>query len=514
MISKVWSDALLICTIVILTIISLRLGFIHGAFVRLSNLTSILDGLETTAQVKTPRDPFQRIIGQKHAVSIVQSAVKQRRHVLLCGVPGIGKSMLAKAAYSLLGPPKQEIRLRKNLSQPDRPIVIISKSEKKPENQNVEDRSSFSFYVTPDRLPIDISIKMGYRCPKCGEISSPADPSCLDCGAAKRCDWLGSDSYHALFRILDVGSEPALRTVTSLEEIGGSSFHTIYELSNNNEISVTRRRVGENADAEPDQITDTERVLIARESCRFIRVSGASHVELLGDVKHDPYGSAESLGMAAHLRVIPGAIHEAHEGILYIDEISALGPHQSHLLTAMQDCIYPISGHNPLSSGAAVRVDNVPCEFILFASCNPENIGAILPALRSRIRGYGYEIMLMSWMMKNDENINDVVRFISQTVEEDGKIPHLTIKSIEEVITVAEKMAIHYDGQRNALTLRLRELGGLVRIAGDLAVQDSAQLVHPEHVKKAEVLSRGIDLENMHPYSYGTPEAASRDYFF
>jgi len=477
-------------------------------------LTSILDGLETTAQVVTPKNPFQRIIGQAHAVSIVQSAVKQRRHVLLCGVPGIGKSMLAKAAYSLLSLPSQEIRLRKNPSQSDRPIVIISRPEHEQETQITEDRHSFSFYLTPDRLPFDISIKMGYRCPKCGEISSPADPSCLDCGATKRFDWVGSDSYHALFRILDVASEPALRTVTNLEEIAGFSYHTTYEQSDTNEISVTRRRVGESANKEQDLSTNVERVLVAKESCRFIRVSGASHVELLGDVKHDPYGSAESLGMAAHLRVIPGAIHEAHEGILYIDEVSALGPHQSHLLTAMQDRVYPISGHNPLSSGAAVRVDNVPCEFILFASCNPENIGAILPALRSRIRGYGYEIMLMSWMKKNSESINDVVRFISQTVEEDGKIPHLTVNSIEEVISVAEKMAIQYDGQRNALTLRLRELGGLIRIAGDLAVQDSAQLVQPEHVKKAEVLSRGIELENLHPYSYGAPETASRDYFF
>jgi predicted ATP-dependent protease len=499
---------------VILTIISLELRFILGAYVRLFNLTSILDGLETTAQVATQKNPFQRIIGQAHAVAIVQSAVKQRRHVLLCGVPGIGKSMLAKAAYSLLSPPKYEIRLKKNLAQPDRPIVIVTMPDCEQEIQNCEEKDSFSSYITPDNLPIDISIKMGYRCLKCGYISTPADSSCLDCGATKRCDWAGSDSYHTLFRILDVVREPALRTVTSLEEIADYSYHTTYERLNNDEISVTRRRLGENENPEQYQIVDAERVLIAKESSRFIRVSGASHVELLGDVKHDPYGSAESLGIAAHQRVIPGAIHEAHEGILYIDEVSALGPHQSHLLTAMQDHVYPISGHNPLSSGAAVRVDNVPCDFILFASCNPENIGAILPALRSRIRGYGYEIMLMSWMKKNSESINDIVRFISQTVEEDGKIPHLTVKSVEEVISVAEKMAIQYDGQRDALTLRLRELGGLVRIAGDLAVQDSNQLVQPEHVRRAEVLSRGIDLGDPQSYSSRALEAASRDYFF
>jgi predicted ATP-dependent protease len=122
--------------------------------------------------------------------------------------------------------------------------------------------------------------------------------------------------------------------------------------------------------------------------------------------------------------------------------------------------------------------------------------------------------MLMSWMKKSTESINDIVRFISQTVQEDGKVPHLSVEAVEEVIIVAEKMAFDYDGQKDALTLRLRELGGLIRIAGDLAVQDCALLVQPEHVKKAEVLSRGIDTAELHPYTIRTPETASRDYFF
>jgi predicted ATP-dependent protease len=482
--------------------------------VRLFTLTSNLDGLETTAQVETPKNPFQRIIGQDHAVTIVKSAVKQRRHVLLCGVPGIGKSMLAKAAYTLLDPPRQEIRLRKNQTQPDRPVVVITNHSSERETEEIHKTSDCSIYVVPDKLPVDISIKMGYRCQKCGSLSSPTELSCLDCGAAKRCDWVGNDSYHALFRILDVVREPALRTITNLEDIAGISYHVTYERLENNEIKMTRKMLDEGTPIEPVQTAVAESVLVGRDASRFIRVGGASHVELLGDVKHDPYGSAEALGMAAHLRVIPGAIHEAHEGILYIDELSALGPYQSHLLTAMQDHAYPISGHNPLSSGAAVRVDGVPCDFILFASCNPENITAILPALRSRIRGYGYEIMLMSWMKKTSENINNLVRFISQTVEEDGKIPHLTAEAVEEVIAVAERMALDYDGQRDAMTLRLRELGGLVRIAGDLAVQDYETLVQSEHVKRAEVLSRGIDVGDLHQKVIRAPEAANRDYFF
>ncbi len=477
-------------------------------------MTSLLDNLKTTEQIQTSKDPFQRIIGQDHAVTIVQSAVKQRRHVLLCGVPGIGKSMLAKAAYSLLNPPTQEIHLKHNSAFPDRPIVVVSRIDNNQPPKQMKSPSSNIFYSSPDRLPIDIAIKMGYRCPQCSSLSVPSEPICTDCGTDKRCDWSDSDSYHGLFRMLDVVREPALKTVTDFEVIGSESYHTIYERLGEKEIAITREKIGESSAIQGVQREEADRVLIGRDANRFVRVSGSSHVELLGDVKHDPYGSAEALGMAAYQRVIPGAIHEAHEGILYIDEISALGPHQSHLLTAMQERMYSISGHNPLSSGASVRVDDVPCDFILFASCNTENIGGILPALRSRIRGYGYEVMLASWTEKTQDRLNDYIRFIAQTIEEDGKVPHFTVESVTEVLRVAEKMALQFDGKRNALTLRLRELGGLIRIAGDLAVQDGEHFVQPNHVTSAEVLSRGIDMGNIYPATYTSPEQASRDYFF
>ncbi|TFG32559.1 Lon protease family protein [Candidatus Thorarchaeota archaeon] len=481
---------------------------------RLLTVISLLDRLETTAEVATPNNPFQRIVGQTHAVRIVQSAVKQHRHVLLCGVPGIGKSMLAKAAYSLLKPPTQEIILRKNLNVPDRPIVVVSTHNNETYSNHDDDMMKDIIYIQPDRLPFDIAVKMGYRCQRCNGLSMPNEPACADCGAPKRYDWSSSDFYHGLFRVLDIVSEPALRTVTSIEEVAGESIHVKYERLKFNEISVTKKRIRGETVFEPAHKIEEDQILVALDAKRFIRVSGASHVELLGDVKHDPYGSAESLGTSAHQRVIPGAIHEAHEGILYIDEVSALGPYQSHLLTAMQDKIYPISGHNPLSSGAAVRVDDVPCDFILFASCNTETVGDILPALRSRIRGYGYEIMLSSSMEKTKENIDSIVRFAAQTVEEDGRIPHLKGDAVREVVRVAESFAFQFDGRKQALTLRLRELGGLIRIAGDLAVQEEEQLVLPEHVKNAEVLSRGIDMNSPYYLSNEKAESISKDYFF
>lgn len=479
-------------------------------------MTSLLDGLDTSAQVIVPEDPFQRIIGQPHAAKIIRSAVTQRRHVLLCGVPGIGKSMLAKAAFTLLEPPKQEVRLRYNSKQPDRPLVVVLNPQKETVSTRRYDDLD-TVYFTPDRLPFGIAVKMGYRCPQCGSLSLPEHLRCIECGGTKRYDWSEADAYHGLFRALDVVPEPALNYVTDLREMNGQAYHITYQRISDNQIAVTRQSTDSRDDgAEPGQEAKVaDRVLVSRTSNRFVRVSGASPVELLGDVKHDPYGSAESLGQAAHMRVIPGAIHEAHEGVLYIDEIAALGSYQSHLLTAMQDKEFAISGHNPLSSGAAVRVDSVPCDFILFASCNIENIPSILPPLRSRIRGYGYEVMLSSWMRKSVENENGIIQFIAQTVEEDKRIPHLSAEAIREVLAVAETMAQKHDGKHDAYSLRLRDLGGLVRIAGDIAVQNSADIVLPDHVKSAKVLGRGIEVGDVGYPTYDHSESSmSKDYYF
>ncbi len=456
-------------------------------------MSDLLDSITTTMDVEVPVDPFERIIGQDHAVMLVRSAVTQRRHVLLCGVPGIGKSMLAKAAATLLPPPREEIRIRQNPANPERPYAITIERDVREDHVKPEPKDTY--YVRPEDLPYDVAIQMGYRCPRCGSISLPDQGMCLECGSAKRCEWNGENSYHGLFRVLDVIHEPAEPVVTIYDE---QADGTVLAITYQRDAFDTIKVIVENASTGSIPIDDSaDHVIVSHNTSRFVRISGASAVELLGDVKHDPYGSAESLGVPPHKRIIPGAIHEAHEGILYIDEIATLGSLQKHLLTAMQDRQYPITGHNPHSSGAAIRVDNVPCDFILFASTNLEDVQGILPPLRSRIRGYGYEIMLSSWMEKSAQNINRLVRFTAQTVIEDGRIPHLTSEAVESVVEIAERMAKELDGQSNALTLRLRELGGVIRIAGDLAVQDMADFVQPKHVVRAEELTRKIRVEDL-----------------
>ncbi|MFA4640664.1 ATP-dependent protease LonB [Pyrococcus kukulkanii] len=196
------------------------------------------------------------------------------------------------------------------------------------------------------------------------------------------------------------------------------------------------------------------------------------------------------LGTPAHERVEPGMIHRAHKGVLFIDEIATLSlKMQQSLLTAMQEKKFPITGQSELSSGAMVRTEPVPCDFILVAAGNLDTIEKMHPALRSRIRGYGYEVYMRTTMPDTPENRRKLVQFVAQEVKKDGRIPHFTRDAVEEIIREAQKRA----GRKGHLTLRLRDLGGVVRAAGDIAVRKGKKYVTREDVLEALKLAKPLE---------------------
>ena len=185
-----------------------------------------------------------------------------------------------------------------------------------------------------------------------------------------------------------------------------------------------------------------------------------------------------------------GAIHQANKGVLFIDEVASMKLNwQQEILTAMQEKKYPITGQSEMSSGALVKTQPVPTDFVLVAAGNLPDMAHIHPALRSRIRGGGYEVYVEDSMADTPENEEKLIRFIAQEVKRDGKIPQFDMGAVSEIIEEARRMS----GRRKRFTLNLRELGGLVRAAGDIAREKGVELVTKDEVTEAKKVFTSIE---------------------
>jgi Lon-like ATP-dependent protease len=96
---------------------------------------------------------------------------------------------------------------------------------------------------------------------------------------------------------------------------------------------------------------------------------------------------------------------------------------------------------------------------------------------------------MRSTMPDTDQNREKLIRFVSQEVSKDKKIPHFNKGAVAEIIREAQRRA----GRRGMLTLRLRELGGLIRVAGDIATEKGASVVETKHVLEAKKIARSLE---------------------
>ena len=464
--------------------------------------------LASSEAIRIPKNPLLRIIGQDHSVKLAEIAVRQHRHLLLVGPSGIGKSMLAHAMAVLLPHPNEGVSVVHNPKNPERPLTETFSKESIDQRQSLIQLSEGNL-ISPQQLPQNIAEKMGFLCITCGSYSAPHQTSCSTCGELKRTNSLIQSPFMDLLKRYN-GKFPFSSTMVPFTCIDkeGKEKTLIYERVDVDPYGLSVRVLSQealNAISQKEEHRSAV-TLIDLDRNPFIQATGVSEAELLGDIRHDPYGGHSTLGTLPYKRVIAGAIHEAHQGVLYIDEIAALGHLQRCLLTAMQINHYPICGRNPQSSGAAVRLDNVPCSFILVAACNIRDLEQLLPPLRNRIQGSGYEILLNTSIPDTPYNQCKLAQFVAQEIRIDQKIPHASLAAIKEIIKFARICALMFDNQENALTLRLRKLGGLIRLAGYVAFFDDAELIERSHIKEAERMARPIEEQLL--FKYGTIEDA------
>ncbi|NPA21986.1 MAG: AAA family ATPase [Candidatus Micrarchaeota archaeon] len=428
--------------------------------------------IDTTKEIKIPSDPFMQIIGQDKAVKLARIAAAQHRHLLLIGPPGVGKSMIAKAMASVLPRPKQQISVLHNPTRPERPILKIETYE---EHMAANEEENPPLELDPKEIPFAIAYELGYRCKRCGEISLPSQNICPHCGFRK----YGSGPFGDLHPV-------TLRNSVTVKSI--HSNHIREYVANGEKVLLYIHK-----NPKRGRRQEEKKILVPFNRSLFVHATSANETELLGDVEHDPYGGHPEIGIPHYKRVVPGAIHEAHEGVLYIDELSTLKPNvQRALLTAMQEKKFTITGRNPSGTGAIVKVEDVPADFILVGAINVTDLEYLHPALRSRIKGEGYEILLRTWMEDTEENKAKLFQFVAQEIAKDKRIPHADREALEEIYRIAKRMAKEID-EADGITLRLRKLGGLIRAAGDLARAESSPLIHAHHIQEAVEYSKSAE---------------------
>ena len=80
---------------------------------------------------------------------------------------------------------------------------------------------------------------------------------------------------------------------------------------------------------------------------------------------------------------------------------------------------------------------------------------SLTPALRSRIRGYGYEVYMKETFEDTPENRRKIAVFVAQEITKDKKIPHFSKAAVDFIIEEARKRA----NRKGHLTLRLPPTG-------------------------------------------------------
>src|SRR3989344_6342568 len=271
----------------------------------------VLD-FKSTADIKTSDKIIEQVVGQEDAVNVIKKAAAHRRHVLLIGEPGTGKSMLGLALAELL--PKEKL------------VDVLS-------FQNPNDENTPLIRTVPAGQGRDYVAR--------ARIDNSSSAKTQTIIILVIVIVLSFIPYYMYLKKIFPFDQPVIYAASMI-----TSFIVVLGLIIMINLNKKMGGMQKASLSIPKVIVDN----FDKKHAPFFDATGAHAGALLGDVLHDPFHSG-GLGTPANQRVVAGMIHKAHLGVLFIDEIATLHPRtQQELLSALQERKFPITGQSERSA--------------------------------------------------------------------------------------------------------------------------------------------------------------------
>lgn len=474
-------------------------------------LNAQLNYFETTAQIKVPDDPIERVVLQDRAKSAIRKIVQNRGHILMVGRPGTGKSLLATMFNEVLD------RSMGEYLRPRHAIVAY------PGKDGHRIRIAYESPTVVEQTISDVTQRIVTASETAGEFSL-AEPI----GAVRKArHWFTGIAFATA--VIGLFFQPAF-IATGLMGIGAifmfiqENQYRSQEKIQNASGNPVNGDIKQLADMLPEVLYDPR-----KEKALMARVTEPDARNMKGGFRHDPYQSGR-LGTPAHKRAFLGA--HATSPVIYVDELKTMikAGYMPELLEIMQSQSYMLEGGRNSGSGAADRSeDAIRAENIIIACCNHDTLNYIRQegdgAFLSRIEDKGEVIEMQSAVDQNPDTIRQVAQYVKQEVDNlardfervwgdiynaegsDGvrkRCEHIMGQSLSSDFILSSRefsrsavmeiiKELRCRAGEEKLSCLLRPVNGVIKSAELRAIAENSDLVQPEHVREA--LKEHISLE-------------------